>query len=48
MSEREIAEMIKAIAPKVVIPVHTEHPERFVRFAPRVVQPTVGQAVPLG
>jgi ribonuclease J len=48
MSEREIAEMIKAIAPKVVIPVHTEHPERFVRFAPRVVQPTVGQPVPLG
>jgi ribonuclease J len=48
MSEHEIAEMIKAIAPKVVIPVHTEHPERFVRFAPRVVQPTVGQPVPLG
>ena len=48
MSEREISEMIRAIAPKVVIPVHTEHPERFVRFAPKVVQPTVGGSVALG
>ena len=48
MSEREIADMIRAIAPKVVIPVHTEHPERFTRFASRVVQPKVGEPMPLG
>jgi ribonuclease J len=41
MSEREIADMVRQIAPKTVIPVHTEHPERFTQFAPRVVQPVL-------
>lgn len=39
LSEREVGEMLTAIAPKVVIPVHTEYPERFTRLAPRVIQP---------
>ena len=47
MSEREIADMIREIAPKVVIPVHTEHPERFTRFAPHVVQPVREAPIPL-
>jgi ribonuclease J len=48
MSEGEIAEMIRTIAPKTVIPVHTEHPERFTRLAPQVVQPKVGERIRLG
>jgi hypothetical protein len=32
--------MIRAIHPDVVIPVHTEHPELFETFGPRVLQPT--------
>ncbi|TLZ70129.1 MAG: MBL fold metallo-hydrolase [Methanobacteriota archaeon] len=47
MSEREIADMVKEIAPKIVIPVHTEHPERFTRFAPHVVQPVREAPIPL-
>ena len=39
LSEREVGEMLAAIGPKVVIPVHTEYPERFTRLAPRVIQP---------
>jgi len=30
-----------------VIPVHTEHPERFTRFAPHVVQPVREAPIPL-
>jgi len=47
MSEREIADMVLEISPKVVVPVHTEHPERFTRFAPRVVQPVRDEAISL-
>jgi len=47
MSEREIADMIRAIGPKTVIPIHTEYPERFTSFAPRVVQPTVARPMTL-
>ena len=47
MSEREISEMIRTIAPKTVIPVHTEHPERFTRLAPHVIQPRVAERIPL-
>jgi ribonuclease J len=47
MSEPEIAEMIRQIAPKTVIPVHTEHPERFTRFAPRVIQPVLDTPISL-
>ena len=39
MSEPEIAELVRTINPRTVIPVHTEHPERFTAFGPRVVQP---------
>ncbi len=39
LSEREVGEMLEAIAPKAVIPVHTEYPERFTRLARHVVQP---------
>jgi len=47
MSEPEIAEMIRQIAPKTVIPVHTEHPERFTRFAPKVIQPVLDTPISL-
>ena len=47
LSEAEIADMVKTIRPRIVIPVHTEHPERFARFSPRVVQPVRDQAIPL-
>jgi len=47
MSEREIADMIRAIGPKTVIPIHTEYPERFTSFAPRVIQPTVARPMTL-
>ena len=47
MSEREIADMIRAIGAKAVIPIHTEYPERFTGFAPRVVQPTVARPMTL-
>ncbi len=39
MSMREIEEMVRTIRPRTVIPVHTEHPEMFVRFAENVVLP---------
>lgn len=45
LSEREVGEMLASIAPKVVIPVHTEHPERFTRLAPHVVQPHTGEGI---
>ena len=48
MSELEIAEMIRTIAPKTVIPVHTQYPERFTRLAPHVVQPRPAERIPLG
>jgi ribonuclease J len=44
MSEPEIAGMVRTIYPKVVYPVHTEHPDRFTRFAPRVVLPERARA----
>jgi len=45
MSEPEIADLVRTINPGVVIPVHTEHPERFTRFGPRVVQPERGKPI---
>ncbi|MCI4371971.1 MAG: MBL fold metallo-hydrolase [Thermoplasmata archaeon] len=39
LSEREVGEMIEAIAPKLVIPVHTEYPGRFTSLAPHVLEP---------
>ncbi len=47
MSEREIAAMIETIRPARVYPVHTEYPERFTKFAQRVVQPQVGKTMHL-
>lgn len=47
MAEAEIAEMVRAIDPKVVIPVHTEHPERFVSFGPKVVSPILETPIPV-
>src|SRR5437867_5309474 len=35
----EIQDMVRAIDPKVVIPVHTEHPDLFTTFGPKVLQP---------
>ncbi|TLZ82770.1 MAG: hypothetical protein E6K05_04925, partial [Methanobacteriota archaeon] len=48
MSEREIADMIRAIAPKAVIPIHTEYPGRFTQFASHVVQPVLASPMPVG
>jgi ribonuclease J len=48
LSEREVGEMLESIAPKVVIPVHTEHPERFTRLARHVVQPVAGEPMQIG
>ena len=48
MSEREIADMIRAIAPKAVIPIHTEYPGRFTQFASYVVQPVLARPMPVG
>jgi ribonuclease J len=39
-SEPEVRELVRTIDPKSVIPVHTEHPDRFVGFGPRVLQPS--------
>jgi ribonuclease J len=47
LSEREVGAMIEAIGAKTVMPVHTEHPERFVRLARSVVQPLVRKPMSL-
>lgn len=47
LSEREVGEMIRTIAPKIVIPVHTQHPERFVSLARHVVEPRLFQPMAL-
>ena len=39
-SEPEMRDLVRTVSPKVVIPVHTEHPERFTAFGPKVVQPS--------
>jgi len=39
LSEREVGEMIRTIDAKAVMPVHTQHAERFTQLARRVVQP---------
>jgi len=48
LSEREVGEMIERIAPRTVIPVHTEHPERFLRLARQVTQPERLRPMTLG
>src|SRR5438132_12463260 len=40
LSEREVGEMIRTIDAKAVMPVHTQHAERFTQLARRVLQPT--------
>ncbi len=47
LSEAEVEEMVRTIAPKAVYPVHTEHPDRFTRFSRRVVQPMLLQPMTL-
>jgi len=39
-SQAEMQDMVRTINPKVVMPVHTQYPERFESFGPKVVQPT--------
>ena len=39
-SEPEVRDLVRTIAPKTVVPVHTEYPDRFVNFGPRVMQPS--------
>jgi len=47
MSMREIEDMIRAIRPRTVVPVHTEHPDLFARFATNVRQPRLGEPIPV-
>jgi ribonuclease J len=47
LSEREVGEMIRTIEPRVVIPVHTQHPERFANLARHVVEPRLFQPTAL-
>ncbi len=39
-SEPEMRDLVRAVNPKSVIPVHTEHPDRFTAFGPKVQQPS--------
>ena len=39
-SQAEMQDLVRTINPKVVMPVHTQYPERFEAFGPKVVQPT--------
>ena len=39
-SHTEMRDLVRAVNPEVVIPVHTEHPELFTRFGPKVIEPT--------
>ena len=39
-SQPEVRDLVRTVNPGVVVPVHTEHPELFESFGPRVVQPT--------
>jgi len=48
LSEREVGEMIEAIDAETVMPVHTQHAERFTRLARRVVQPTRFEPMSVG
>ena len=48
LSEREVGEMIAAIQPKLVIPVHTEYPGRFTSFAPHVLEPRLFEPTAVG
>jgi len=36
----EMRDLVRAVNPRTVVPVHTEHPELFEHFGPKVVQPT--------
>lgn len=47
MSMHEIRDMIRAIQPRSVIPVHTEHPGMFTAFADRVAQPRLHEPMVL-
>ncbi len=39
-SQPEVRDLVRTVNPKVVVPVHTQHPELFEAFGPRVMQPT--------
>jgi ribonuclease J len=47
-SMQEIITIVDEIAPKVVIPVHTEHPTLFKKAEPKVLLPKARQAIALG
>jgi ribonuclease J len=44
----ELLEIVREIAPKVVFPIHTEHPEAFEKAGPRVRLPELANAYELG
>ena len=48
LSEREVGEMIRTIDAKAVMPVHTQHADRFTQLARRVVQPIRFEPMALG
>ncbi len=45
MHRRDIERVVGEIEPEVVVPIHTEHPEMFERFAPRVRIPHLGETL---
>ena len=48
LSEREVGEMLETIGAKIVMPVHTLHPDRFTRLSHRVMQPELARSMALG
>lgn len=44
----ELLEIVRAVGPKAVYPIHTEHPDAFARAGPTVRSPELGTRYPLG
>jgi len=44
----ELLDLVRAVAPGTVYPVHTEHPEAFREAGPRVRPPELGRSYPIG
>ncbi|MGI0155582.1 MAG: MBL fold metallo-hydrolase RNA specificity domain-containing protein, partial [Thermoplasmata archaeon] len=43
----ELLEVVAALSPRVVYPIHTEHPEAFETIGPRARLPELGTPYPL-
>ena len=47
MYQKDIERLISEIDPKIVVPIHTEHPELFSKWAKNVCNPQLGDTVHL-